>query len=79
MLVDGLLAEPVFALPLIVEKREHIQQRRLPRSRRAHHGDELAFANVEIDAAQNPGLSGAGFVTAFDVFQLDHFTLDFLK
>ena len=67
-LVDGLFAEPVFALPLVVEQGEHIEQRRLARAGRSHDGDELTFVNVEVDAAQDPGLSGGGFVTAFDIF-----------
>ncbi len=75
-LVHALLAEPVLAFPLIIEKSEHIEERRLARSRRPHNGDEFAFANFQVDAAQDPGLSGGGFVAAFDAFELDHFTLD---
>ena len=67
-----LFAEPVFAGPLVVEQGEHIQQRGLSRARRTHDGDELAFLDGEINAAQYPGLSRSGFVTAFDVFELDH-------
>ena len=75
-LVHALLAEPVFALPLVIEQGEHIEQRRLARSRRTHDGDEFALTNFQINAAQDPGLSGGGFVAAFDAFELDHFPLD---
>ena len=71
-LVRGRFAEPVFAQPAIVEQGKHIEQRRLPCSRRAHDGDKLAFADGEADAAQHPGFGVAGSVTAFDVFQFDH-------
>ena len=59
----------------VVEQREHIQQGRLACARGPHDGDEFAFANFEIDAAQNPGLAGGSFVTAFDILQLNHFSL----
>ena len=35
---------------------------------RSHDGEELALFDFEIDAAEDPGLSGPGFVTAFDIF-----------
>ena len=73
--VNALFAKPVLALPLVVEKSQHVEERGLPCSRWSHHSDELAFANVEVHAAQHPGSSGASFVTAIDIFQLDHFTL----
>ena len=66
--MDSLLAKPVLAQPLIVEQGKHIQQRGLPRSGRPHESDELTLANLQIDAAQDPGLSGRGFVAAFDIF-----------
>ena len=33
-------------------------------------------SDFEVDAAQHPGLPGAGLVTAFDVFQLNHLVSD---
>ena len=52
--VHGLLAKPVLACPLVVEQGEHIQQRRLPRSRRPHDGDELAFAGCRGRCGAEP-------------------------
>src|SRR5947209_3502584 len=52
-LVDGLLHEKIFAAPRAVEEAEYGEQRRLPRTRRPHDGDELALAHFEIDAAQD--------------------------
>ena len=66
--MHGIFAKPILAGPLIVEQSEHVEQRRLPGSGRSHDGDELTFLDVEVDAAQDPGLSGRGFVTAFDIF-----------
>src|SRR5471032_2148228 len=71
-LMYGLVAEPIFAGTLIVQQRKHVEQRRLPCSGGPHNGDELTFTDVEVDAAQHPGLAGGGFITAFDIFQLDH-------
>ncbi len=68
MLVGGLVVEPVLAEPLIVEQGENVQQRRFSRAGGSHDGEELALLDVEVDAAQDPGLSGSGFVTAFDIF-----------
>ena len=66
--VGGLLAEPVFAGPLVVEKRQHVQQGGLSRPGGSHHGDKFALPYVEIDPAQYPGISSAGLVVAFDIF-----------
>ena len=54
--------------PLIVEQGQHVQQRRLARAGRSHDGDELAFLDGEVNAAQYPGLARSGLVAAFDVF-----------
>ena len=78
-LVHRRLAEPVLAQPAVVEQREHVQQRRLPCSRWSHDGDEFAFVDGEPDAAQHPGFGVAGLVTAFYVFQFDHFNYSDLK
>src|SRR5579872_6032919 len=43
-LMDSQISKPVLALPLIVEKGEHIKQRGLSRSRWPHDGDEFALA-----------------------------------
>ena len=50
-------------------KCQHIQQRRFPCSGWAHHGDKLALANGEPDAAQHQ--LGSRLLTGL-VFQLDH-------
>src|SRR5258708_36619289 len=47
-IVNSFLAEPVLAGPLVVEKRQHVQQGRLSRSGGSHHGDEFTLLNVEI-------------------------------
>ena len=70
--VSGRLAKPVLALPAIVEQSQNIEQRRLSRSRRAHDGEEFAFADGEADAAQHPFLGVAVLVTSFNVLEFDH-------
>src|SRR5580765_6293649 len=65
-------AKPVLAYPSVIEQCEHVQQRRLPRPRGSHDGDELTFANGKTDTPQHPRLGVPGLVTAFDVFELDH-------
>ena len=64
----GFILEPVLAEPLVVEQGKDVQQRRFSRAGRSHDGEEFAFLNFKADAAQDPGLAGAGFVTAFDIF-----------
>src|SRR5262245_53942136 len=65
--VHGGIAEPIFDGPTVVEERENVQQRGLDRSRRPHHGDELALANFQVDTAEHPELSGGRFVAAFEI------------
>ena len=72
-LVHRLFAEPIFTTPLVVEQGQHIQQRRLARARRSHHGEELTRLDVEIDATKYPGLTGWGLVGAFYVLELNGF------
>src|SRR5690348_13874827 len=51
--VNSALAEPVFAIPTVVEKRQDAEQRGFARARRTHDGDELAFLDFQVDAAQD--------------------------
>src|SRR5205085_814945 len=71
-LVYGLLHEKIFAAPRAVEKAEHAQERRLPRTRRPHDGDELALAHFEVNAAQDVCATRARLVKLFDVSQFNH-------
>src|SRR5258708_13566942 len=75
-MMNRFLAKPVLTGPLVVQKREHVKQRRLPCSRRSHHGNKFSLLNLQIHAAQHPRIARASLVVAFDIFQLDHFTLD---
>src|SRR6266851_1454249 len=75
--VYGLLAEPVLAPPLVVEKCQHVQQGRLSRSGGSHDGDEFPLANLQVDAPKHPGLGCGSFVAAFQILQLDHGSPDF--
>jgi hypothetical protein len=36
------------------------------------NGDKFAFADGEVNAAQYPSLPRPGFITAFDILELDH-------
>ena len=65
--VDRCSAKPVLAGPCVIEQCEDIQQGRLPRSGRPHDSDELSLLNLEVDAAQDPGLTGSAFVAALDI------------
>ncbi len=66
--VGGFVVEPVLAQPLIVEQGENIEERGFARAGRPHDGEEFALFDFEIDAAEDPGLAGSGFVTALDIF-----------
>src|ERR1051326_6286526 len=70
--MDGFLSKPVFTFPTVIEQGEDIQQGRLAGAGRSHNSDEFAFANFEVNAAQDPGLPGGSFVTAFQILQLNH-------
>ena len=70
--VDRRGSKPVLAEPTVVEQGEHVEKRRLPCPGRTHHGDKFAFTDGEADAAQHPGFSVPGFVTAFYILHFDH-------
>jgi hypothetical protein len=53
---------------LVIEEGENVEERGFSRSGRSHDGKEVALFDFEIHSAQDPGLAGAGFVTAFDIF-----------
>ena len=50
------------ALAGAVQGTDDVEQGRLPGARRADHGDELAAANVEVDAVERPDRWGAGIL-----------------
>ena len=62
----------VFALPGAIEHADDAHQRGFARAGRPHDGDEIAFADFEVDAAEHPRLARARFVEFFDVNQFDH-------
>src|SRR5512146_2563628 len=70
--MDRRATEPVLSTPTVIEKSQHIQQRRLACSGWPHDGDKLALANGEPDLPQHPGFCMACLITAFDVFEFDH-------
>ena len=65
--VDGMAEEVILTFPGAVEHADDGHQGRFAGARRAHYGDEFAFANFGVDAAQDPGSAGADFVKLFDV------------
>src|SRR5215212_2429797 len=71
-LVDGLTHEVVLAAPRAVEEAEDGEQRRLPRTRRPHDGDELALAHVQVYAPQDVRPPRARLVKLFEVSQFNH-------
>src|SRR5262249_17922672 len=70
--VNRLVAEPEFPFPAVIEQSQDVQQGGLARTRRPHNRDEFALADFKINAAKYPGLTCREFVTAFQVFQLNH-------
>jgi len=71
-LVDGMVHQIVLAGPITVVHAEEMQQRGFAGSRRPHDGDELAFFDVQVDAAQDVSLGGAVFEVLFNVTKLNH-------
>jgi hypothetical protein len=71
-LVDGLAHEVVLAAPRAVEEADDGEQRRLPRPRRPHDGDELALAHAQVYAPQHVRPARARLVKLLDVSQFNH-------
>ena len=69
--MDRLVHEVVLAGPRAVVHAEDVQQRRLAGARRPHDRDELAFLDVDVDAAQHVGAADAVRVRLLDVAQRD--------
>ena len=72
-LVYRVFEQVIFPCPTVIQHADDAHQRGLARSRGPHDRDELTFPNVQVDAAQNIDDSGAGFVSAFDIAELNHF------
>ena len=53
----------------VVETGEAVEERRLPRARRAHHRDELAVGDVQVHVTQCRHLAGAGAIDLADVLR----------
>ena len=69
--VDRLVEEVVLAGPRAVVHADDVQQRRLAGARRPHDRDELAFLDVDVDAAQHVAAARAVRVGLLDVAQPD--------
>jgi len=54
--------EPVLAQPLVVEQSKDIEERGFARAGGSHDGEEIAFFDFEVDAAEDPGLAAPVFV-----------------
>jgi len=54
-----------------VESADHVEEGPLTRARRPHDRDELAAADVEVDALERPEHLVAGDVALLDVFRAD--------
>ena len=70
-LVDRVIEQVVFAFPRAVEHADDAHQRGLARARWSHDRDEVAFRDVQVDAAQHPGLPRARFVNFSTFVSLD--------
>src|SRR2546422_902854 len=64
--------EPVLARGGGVEAADEVHERRLPRSRRAHHGHVLVLADLEAHAAQRAHDLAAHVVVAGELVREDH-------
>ena len=62
------------AAVVVVEDAEDVQQRRLPRSRCAHDGHQLAPRDIEVDVAEHVQGYGAG--VGFVYFPKFYHTID---
>jgi hypothetical protein len=71
-LVDRVVVEVVFPLPIAVQHAEDVQQRGLARRRGPHDREEVTLCDVQIDLPQDIVLARSCFVTLLDVLQLNH-------
>ena len=71
-LVNGIFEQVILAAPRGVEHPQNTQQSGFARAGGAHDGDELAFLNVHIDAAQDEILRRADGVPLLEVGEFDH-------
>src|SRR5207302_10826682 len=74
-LVDRLAAKVEFAPPGRMQHAQDGKQRRLARARRSHDGEEIAWRDVEVDAAEQEELSRALLDRLLHVTELDHSAL----
>src|SRR5690606_4436177 len=63
---------PVLTLPAGVQHAQDAQQRGLPGAGRAHDGQELALADVQVDLPEDVRPPRLRLVVALDATQLDH-------
>ena len=71
-LVDGVAAEPVFALPRTVMQTEDVEQGRFARTRGAHDRYEFTLADFEVDVAEGVERTAFQRIHAVDVTECDH-------
>src|SRR5260370_3407834 len=69
---DVVAVENVAAGGRLVEAADQVHQRALPRTRRAHDGDELAFRDMQRNAFEGGYLHLAGAVDLADPLEGDH-------
>ena len=72
--VHRVIGEVIFAFPRAVQHADDAHERGFAGAGGPHDGDEIAFANFEVDAAEHPGLPCSGFVKFFYINQLDQET-----
>ncbi len=71
-LVDGVVQQIVFAGPGAVVHAEQVQECGFARARGSHDGNELAFLDLGVDAAQDKSLGRPVLKIFLDVPQNDH-------
>ncbi len=71
LVCDILDKEVVLTMPGAVVHADDVQERRFPRARRPHDGDELSLLHVQVDAAEHVGAAGAMRVRFLDVPKRD--------
>src|ERR1700731_3332596 len=72
-MMDGGLAEKIFAVPTVVVHANDVEERRFTRTRGAHHGNKLSFVDFETDIAQDVKEFALGErINAFEIFELNH-------
>src|SRR5262249_48390223 len=70
-IVDGGAGDPHLASGRPVDTRDHVHQRRLAAAGLADHRDELAGADLEVDAPERVEAAGRRLVTLDDADQAD--------